>query len=453
MNRSKSVRLQPSLSRRRFFQGSGAVLAASAWPATLALSRSAHGASDETLKVALIGCGGRGAGAAAQALATAGPVKLWAMADLFPDRLETSLAALCTGQDARYDADAQTGIAGKVDVPRERRFLGFDAYRQAIDSGVDVVILTTAPHFRPIHFEYAVQQGKHAFMEKPVAVDAPGIRRVLAAAEASKQKNLKVGVGLQRHHQRVYEETISRIQQGAIGDVLYLRAYWNGAGYRARPERGPDISEMTYQMRNPYHFTWISGDHIAEQHVHNLDVCNWIKGTHPATAQGQGGRQVRIGPGYGDIFDHHSVEFTYADGSQLFSQCRHIAGCWNQVAEWAIGTQGRANVGGGQIETPAETWRYRGDKGNPYQIEHDRLFEAIRNDLPFNEAENGAISTMTAIMGRMATYSGKIVTWDEAFQSELDLSPERYAFDATPPVLPAEDGLYPCAVPGSTKAW
>ena len=453
MSRFHPVRLQPSLSRRSFFQGGGAVLAASAWPVGLAATRSVHAGSDQTLKVALVGCGARGAGAAAQALATAGPVKLWAMADLFGDRLESSLAALCKGQDASYDADAHRGLAGQIDVPPDRRFLGFDGYRQAIDSGVDVVILTTPPHFRPLQFEYAVQQGKHVFMEKPVAVDAPGIRRVLAAAEASKQKNLKVGVGLQRHHQGVYEETVARIQQGAIGQVMYLRAYWNSAGYRARPGREPDMTEMTYQMRNPYHYNWISGDHIAEQHVHNLDVCNWIKGTHPVTAQGQGGRQVRIGPQYGDIFDHHNVEFTYEDGSQIFSNCRHIAGCWNSVAEWAIGTEGRANVGAGRIETAGDLWRYRGDKGNPYQIEHDRLFAAIREDLPFNEAENGAISTMTAIMGRMATYSGQMVTWEDAFQSELDLTPERYDFDVEPPVLPDEDGLYPCAMPGSTKAW
>jgi myo-inositol 2-dehydrogenase / D-chiro-inositol 1-dehydrogenase len=454
MSHSQSICPQsPPLSRRSFVRSSGAVLAASAWPAGLAVSRFAHAASSETLKVALIGCGARGAGAAAQALATAGSVQLWAMADLFSDRLDITLAALCKGQDARYDADAHQGLSGKIDVPPERRFLGFDAYRQAIDSGVDVVLLTTPPHFRPMQFEYAAQQGKHVFMEKPVAVDAPGIRRVLAAAELSKQKNLKVGVGLQRHHQPVYEETISRLRQGAIGDVVYLRAYWNSGGYRARPGRERGMTEMTYQMRNPYHYTWISGDHIAEQHVHNLDVCNWIQGAHPVTAQGQGGRQVRIGPEYGDIFDHHSVEFTYPDGSQLFSQCRHIAGCWNSVSEWVVGTQGRANVGSGLIEAGGETWRFRGDKGNPYQIEHDRLFEAIRQDLPFNEAENGALSTMTAIMGRMATYSGQMVTWDDAFGSPIDLSPERYAFDAQPPVLPGEDGLYPCAVPGSTKAW
>lgn len=441
-----NTRIQP-LTRRNFVRGTGALLAASALP----LARSAHAAGGDTLKVALIGCGGRGTGAAAQALSTSGSVQLWAMADLFSDKLEASLTALCTGQDAQYDQAARKGLAGKIAVPPERRFVGFDAYKQAIDCGVDVAILTTAPHFRPIHFEYAAQQGKHVFMEKPVAVDTVGIRRVLAAAETAKQKNLKVGVGLQRHHDALYQETVGRIQQGAIGDIVYLRAYWNGAGYRIRPGREPGMTEMTYQLRNPYHYTWISGDNIAEQHVHNLDVCNWIKGTHPVTAQGQGGRQLRIGPLFGDIYDHHYVEFTYADGSQLFSQCRHMPGCWGSVAEFVVGTKGKAEVNAGRIETGADAWRYRGPKTNPYQVEHDRLFEAIRNDKPHNEAEQGAFSTMTAIMGRMATYSGKVITWDEAFNSELALAPDRYDFDGTPPVLPGPDGIYPCAMPGVTK--
>ncbi len=444
----KSSEFQP-LTRRTFVRGTGAVLAASA----LSVPRHVHAAGDDTLKVALIGCGGRGSGAAAQALSASGSVRLWAMADLFSDKLQASLAALCTGQDAQYDRAAHKGLAGKIAVPPERRFVGFDAYKHAIDSGVDVVILTTAPHFRPIHFEYAAQQGKHVFMEKPVAVDAVGVRRVLAAAEVAKRKNLKVGVGLQRHHDAMYEETVKRIGEGAIGDVIYQRAYWNGSGYRVRPGREAGMTEMAYQLRNPYHYTWISGDNIAEQHVHNLDVCNWIQGTHPVTAQGQGGRQLRIGPLFGDIYDHHYVEFTYEDGSQLFSQCRHMPGCWGSVAEFVVGTKGKAEVNAGRIEAGADPWRYRGPKTNPYQVEHDRLFEAIRNDKPHNEAEQGALSTMTAIMGRMATYSGKVITWDEAFNSQLALAPDRYDFDGTPPVLPGPDGIYPCAVPGVTKVF
>jgi predicted dehydrogenase len=427
-------------------------LAAAAWAQQLSVARGAHAAGGDTIKVALIGCGGRGTGAAVQALNTAGPVKLWAMADLFADKLEKSLTSLKKGQKGQYDRQTHGSLAERIDVPPERQFVGFDAYRKAIDSGVDVVILTTAPHFRPMTFEYAVAQGKHVFMEKPVAVDAPGVRMVLAAAAEAKKKNLKVGVGFQRHHEAVYLETVKRLCDGAVGPIVYLRAYWNGTGYRVREDRQPGTPEMVYQLRNPYHYTWISGDHIVEQHCHNLDVCNWVKGTHPVEAQGQGGRQVRIGPAFGDIFDHHCVEFTYADGSQLFSQCRHITGCWNSVSEHVIGTKGKADVGAGTIETGGDAWKWRGQKTNPYQVEHDDLFAAIRENRPFNEAEYSALSTMTGIMGRMAVYSGKKVTWEESLNSKIALAPKQYSFEALPPSLPGKDGLYPCAVPGVTKA-
>jgi len=436
-----------SLDRRRFVGQAGLISAGA-----LSLARSVHAAGDETIKIALIGCGGRGTGAAAQALSTAGPVKLWAMADLFADKLETSLSALQKGQIPNYDRSASEGLTAKIDVPPERRFIGFDAYRKAIDSGVDLVILTTAPHFRPIHFEYAVERGKHAFLEKPVAVDVPGIRRVLAAAQQAKQKSLKVGVGLQRHHDARYQETVQRVRDGAVGPIAYLRAYWNGAGYRARPGREAGTSEMIYQLRNPYHYTWISGDQIVEQHVHNLDVCHWIMGTPPVSAQGMGGRQVRIGPLFGDIFDHQFIEFTYANGTKLFSQSRHFTGAWNQVAEFAIGPKGMAEVAAGRITVGNDTWQYKGPKTNPYQVEHDRLFAAVRQNTPYNEAVYGAESTMIGILGRMAAYSGQVVNWDEAMKSNTSLAPAKYDWDATPPSLPGPDGLYPCATPGVTKA-
>lgn len=439
------------MTRRRFVERTSAIAATAAFSTGLSVARGAHAAGGETLKIALIGCGGRGTGAAVQALSTEGPLKLWAMADLFPEKIETSLAGLTKGQKGRYDYQAHGGFGSRVDVPPERRFVGFDAYQKAIDSGVDVVILTTQPHFRPIHFEYAVQQGKHVFMEKPVATDAPGVRRVLAAAQVAKQKNLKVGVGFQRHHDASYQETVQRLRDGAIGEILYQRCYWNSSGARPPVARDPSMTEMLFQLRNPYYFTWISGDHIVEQHCHNPDVCNWIKGTHPISAQGQGGRQVRVGREYGDIYDHHFVEFTYADGSKMFSQCRQIPNCWNYVGEQAVGTKGTADVGGGRIETAGEKWRYRGPKTNPYQVEHDRLFEAIRKDLPHNEAEYGATSTMTAIMGRMATYSGRVVTWDEAINSSISLAPDRYDWNGVPCVLPNPDGSYPHAIPGVTK--
>ena len=338
-----------------------------------------------------------------------------------------------------------------LDVCGLNRFVGFDAYQKAIDSGVDVVILTSQPHFRPIHFEYAVQQGKHVFMEKPVATDSPGIRRVLAAAEAAKEKNLKVGVGFQRHHDAVYTETVGRLLDGAVGKINHLRCYWNSSGARQPFVKEPGMTEMYYQLRSAYYFTWLSGDHIVEQHVHNIDVCNWIMGSHPVTAQGQGGRQVRIGPLVGDIFDHHFVEYTYPDGTRMFSQCRHIPGCWNQVAEFVAGSKGQSDVGGGKIETDGDSWTYRGPKQNPYQVEHDVLFDAIRNDRPHNEAEYGATTTMTAIMGRMATYSGQVIPWDDALQSKVSLAPDRYDWDGTPSVVAGEDDLYPCATPGVTR--
>ena len=438
-------------SRRAFLQKSGGLVAASALAGTLKIARGAYAAGDETLKVALIGCGGRGTGATVQALATQGSVKLWAMADLFEDKIEQSLALLLKAEKGRYDRQSHENLATKIDVPPERRFVGFDAYQKAIDSGVDVVILTTQPHFRPIHFEYAVQHGKHVFMEKPVATDVPGIRRVLAANKIAEEKNLKVGVGFQRHHDAQYVETVERLLNGAIGDLTYMRCYWNSAGARTPFVREEGMTEIYYQLRSAYYFTWLSGDHIVEQHVHNIDICNWLKGTHPVTAQGQGGRQVRVGPLVGDIYDHHSVEYTYPDGTKMFSQCRHIPGCWNEVGEYVVGNKGSANVGGGQIETGEDRWRYRGHKANPYQVEHDVLFDAIRNNRPHNEAEYGAITTMTAIMGRMATYSGQVIPWDKAIQSEVSLAPDRYAWDGTPSVLPGKDGLYPCAIPGVTR--
>jgi len=453
-----SVRLQSAVggaSRRDFLKRSAAVAAA----AQLALGRTVHAAGSDELKIALIGCGGRGTGAAAQALNTAGPVKLWAMADAFADRLELSLASLTGG--GKVSQGSAEGLAAKVDVPPERRFVGLDAYQQAIDSGVDVVVDASPPGVRPAHFEYAVRQGKHVFTEKPLASDAPGVRKVLAAAKEARRKNLKVGVGLQRHHQQSYLETIRRIHDGEIGKLMILRCYWN-TGYpgKSQPERLPGQTEMEYQLRNWYFFTWLSGDHICEQHIHNLDVSNWVMDGHPVEANGMGGRQVRTGPDWGQIFDHHFVEFTYADGTKMFSQCRQIQDCWRSVTEHAHGTEGHCDVSGSSIAKGGETvWSLRAPRGkkqglgNPYQIEHDVLFDAIRNDKPHMEAEYGATSTMTAILGRMATYSGKVVTWDEAFSSELSLLPERLAFDAPAPVAPGADGLYPVAVPGVTKAW
>lgn len=425
---------QPFPSRRVFLQGSGAALASGA------LAREAGGArADDLLRVALVGCGGRGTGAAIQALSTAGPVHLVAMADAFRDRLDASLAEIV----------AQ--VPERVDVPESRRFVGFEAFRAAIDLDVDVVLLTTPPGFRPEHFEYAVARGRHVFMEKPVAVDAPGVRTVLAAAAEARRKELRVGVGLQRHHDPAYVETVARLRAGAIGRILLYRCYWNSSGVWTRA-REAGWSEMTYQMRNWYYFNWLCGDHIVEQHIHNLDVCNWIQGAPPVSAQGQGGRAVRTGPDTGEIYDHHALEFTYADGTKMLSQCRHIPGCWDSVAEHAHGTLGQAEVSAARITSQGGwDWRWRGEGVDPYQREHDALFAAIRGGHEHAEAEMGAQATMTAILGRMASYSGRVVKWDEALASTLRLGPERHAWDAPPRTLPGPDGRYPCALPGVTQ--
>jgi myo-inositol 2-dehydrogenase/D-chiro-inositol 1-dehydrogenase len=298
-----------------------------------------------------------------------------------------------------------------------------------------------------------VAAGKHIFAEKPVAVDGPGIRRILAANAIAKQKNLKVGVGLQRHHQPGYIQTMQRLHDGAIGDIVSLRCYWNGERPWVRP-RKPGVTEMQYQVDNWYYFTWLSGDHICEQHIHNLDVMNWIKMGHPIRAGGMGGCQAPRGVDSGEIFDHHAVEFEYADGSRVYSQCRHIHGCWDSVSEHAQGTKGTVDLadGGGWTIKGENAWHlgFRGSQNkSPYQIEHDDLFDAIRNDKPYNEMDYGAHSTMTAILGRMATYSGQIIEWDRALNSELVLAPDQFTWDTLPKPQPGSDGMYPMPMPGN----
>jgi predicted dehydrogenase len=362
------------------------------------------------------------------------------MADAFDDRMQASLRGL-----SRY--------GDKVDVPKDRQFTGFDAYKHVLESDIDLVLIATPPGFRPLHFEAAVNAGKHIFMEKPVAVDAAGVRRVLATAKTSKDKNLLVQVGLQRRHEPRYRETIQRLQDGMIGDINLTRVYWNGAGVWTRP-RKPEQTEMEYQMRNWYYFNWLCGDHIVEQHIHNLDVINWLKGSAPISANGQGGREVRTGQDNGQIFDHHFVEFTYEDGSKMFSQCRHIPNCWNSVSEHAHGSKGTANISGQLIRDAngEKLWSYGRGGGDGHQQEHHDLFADIRKGILPNEAEYGAMSTMTSILGRMATYSGKQIDMKDALASEIVIAPvDKFtSYDDTPPVVPDENGNYPIPVPGET---
>lgn len=430
---------------RREFLGTSAAVSAGL-VGSMALQSSVYAAgTDDTIRVGLVGCGGRGTGAATQALSTEGNVKLVAMADAFADSLESSRKRIAASQKDR------------VAVDEENRFVGLDAYKQLIDNAdVDLVILATPPGFRPAQYEYAVSKGKNVFTEKPVAIDAAGVRKFLAATAEAKKKNLKVGVGLQRHHQNTYNETVKRIKDGEIGDVIALRVYWNSGGvWDPRKNRNQVSGELEYQMRNWYYYNWLCGDHIVEQHIHNLDVGCWVKGSYPVKCNGMGGRQVRTDKKYGEIFDHHAVEYEFADGTRMFSQCRHIRNVFNSVSEHAHGSKGSANISGSQItNSDGNVWKYDGKKNNPYQTEHDDLFAAIRNNVPYNEGEYGAHSTMTAIMGRMATYSGKQLTWEQALNSDKEIFPykahDSMTWDYVPENAPNADGVYAVPIPGVT---
>ena len=438
-----------SQASRRDFMKQSSLLAGGIIAAPMMSNANYFSGSSDAIKIALIGCGGRGTGAVTQALLSKQNVKLIAMADAFRDRIDRSYNEI-TKEDMS-DSGINGNLKAMIDVPEERKFVGFDAYKSAI-ALADVVILTTPPGFRPIHFEEAVKQGKHIFMEKPVATDPEGIKRVLVAAEEAKKKKLNVVVGLQRHYQNSYRELFKR--KDLIGDITSAQAWWNNDGVWVNP-RKPGQTEMEYQMRNWYYFNWLCGDHITEQHIHNLDVINWFKGSYPVKAQGMGGRQVRNGKDHGEIFDHHFVEFTYADGSILNSQCRHIPKTSAKVDELFVGTKGKILCGAAKITDLKGNTIYQFDKkgeNNGYQTEHDELFAAIsKGEYKFADAENGAKSTMTSILGRMATYSGQVVEWDKAMNCGLNLQPSAYTWDTMPQSLPDADGRYKIAVPGVTK--
>jgi predicted dehydrogenase len=442
MENTELKNLQEQPNRRDFVKTTTLVGSGLMMGLTLPFTAQGKAWGDETLKVALIGCGGRGTGAAAQALSTPGKVELVAMVDAFQDRLDQCYNVL----SQKFNGQ------NKVNVKPEHKFVGFDGYKEAI-ALADVVILTTPPGFRPMHFEECVKAGKHVFMEKPVATDAPGIRRVLAAAEIAKQKKLNVVVGLQRHYQTNYRELIKRIKKGAIGQIVSGQVYWNNDGVWVNPRQAGQ-TEMEYQMRNWYYFNWLCGDHICEQHIHNIDVANWFIGEYPASAQGMGGREIRKGKDFGEIFDHHFVEFTYPSGAVIASQCRHQPQTMSRVSESFQGTKGKVDTSNSTISDykGKVIFQHQGPNDpDPYQVEHDELFAAIRTGKVINDAENGAKSTLSAIMGRMATYSGQVITWQEALNSEVNLMPPVLSFDAKPLILPDENGFYPIAIPGKTK--
>ena len=347
----------------------------------------------------------------------------------------------------------KTQFGEKVDLPADRVFIGLDAYQKAIDCGADAVLLVEPPGFRPAHYKAAVEAGKHIFMEKPCCVDAPGFRSLMETNKLADKKGLKVVVGLNTRHTPSAIETVKRIHDGAIGPVKYLRAYGNNAGVWTR-ERQRGETEMEYQIRDWYYFVWLSGDFNVEQHVHGLDLANWANGDqHPVEANGMGGRQVRKGNHVGHIYDHHFVEYTYADGTKLFSQCRHIPNCWGAGDVSVHGVKGEAE-GSGRI-TGENPWRYNGPRIDGHPQEHVDWIGFIRENKPHNEGYYGATSSFTAVLGRMATYSGQVVRWDEAVAKGPDEMPERIAWDAKPRILPDNSGSYEhaVAIPGIYKAY
>ena len=409
------------LSRRKFLQNSAMATAAMSIPTGV------FAAGAAPIKVGMIGCGGRGSGAAMDALSAEKDVVIWAMGDVFPDRLEGSRNGLKSAAKERYQ------------VTDNRAFTGFDAYKGVLASGVDVVILATPPGFRPIHFKAAIDAGKHVFMEKPVAVDGPGIRTVIEAAKLAESKGLNVVAGTQRRHGRDYRATIERIHAGAIGDVVACYAYWNQGGLWMNA-RKPEWTDMEWQLRNWLYFSWLSGDHIVEQHVHNIDVCNWVMKDHPVKATSLAGRQVRTGPEYGHIFDHFATEYEYANGVKMISMCRQIDGTASRVSEHVVGTKGNSNC----VNTirGENAWKFEGDSPNHYVLEHVDLYTAIKGGKKINEGVQVAESTLTAIMGRMSAYTGKEISWDQALNSSEVLMPAALAMGAVP--------VAPVAVPGQT---
>lgn len=419
-------------SRRRFLQSSAALAATS----VVAANTHAQQGTEE-LKVGLIGCGGRGTGAAAQALKADRNVKLWAMSDAFEDRLNQSLTTLSNDRE----------IANKIDVPAARKHVGFDGYQRVIAS-CDVVLLCTPPQFRPIHLRAAVQANKHVFAEKPVAVDAPGVRSVLETCRDAQRRNLSVVSGLCLRHDNGFKDTVARIHDGGVGDIVALQAN-DLRGPIWRRERTDDMSEMTWQMRNWYYYTWLSGDFNVEQHVHYLDVCAWLmRDTYPVRCVGTGGRQVRTQAHFGHIYDHFSVVYEWANGVKLFSQCRQQQGCAGDMSGHVLGSRGTAMLAerrrGLVIRSGGNDRAYDGPTNNMYQTEHDVLFASIRNGRPINNGEYMAKSTLMAIQARMAAYTGQVVTWDQAMNSTEDLSPAGYTFDSRPPASEI-------AMPGVTR--
>lgn len=408
--------------RREFLAKSAAAAAMATFPSGV------FGQGTSQIKVGLIGAGGRGAGAAVDAFNADPGIVLWSVGDVFRDRLDGSMKWM------------REQMKERCQVTNERTFVGFDAYEKVIASGVDSVILTAPPGFRPMHLAAAVAAGKHIFMEKPIATDAPGVRSVIASSELAAKKGLNIVAGTQRRHDRAYREAIRRIHDGQMGEITACYAYWNQGGLWMYPRKA-EWTDMEWQLRNWLYFTWLSGDHIAEQHIHNIDVCNWAMRKHPVKAISLGGRQVRTDAAYGHIFDHFATEFEYDNGVKMISMCRQIDGTASRVSEHIAGSKGVSN--GNTFIKGENAWRWEGDRPNPYVEEHRHLYQAMRGGAKINEGVQVAESTLTAIMGRMAAYTGGEVTWEQAMNSQESLFPSELKFGPMP--------VAPIAVPGVTK--
>ncbi len=429
--------LSPTLGRREFLARSS-LLAGGALAAGLSIGRSAHAAGSDLVRIGLSGCGGRGSGAVVSALSVNPGARLVAMADAFDDRMQTARKAL------------QKRAAEQVAVADDRMFSGFDCCRKMLESGIDVAILAEPPHFRPIHAEACIDAGVHVFAEKPMAVDAPGVRRLLAAGETARKKKLSFVSGFETRYRGAAREMVRRVRDGAIGEVQMIHGNFN-TGLLWHRGRQPDWTEMEFQMRNWYYFTWLSGDHNVEQHVHLIDASAWIMNDEPPeSAWGFGGREVRTDAKFGDIFDHHAVVYDYPGGARVYGFCRQQPGCYNDVSLLVVGTKGRVRsngLGGFVVEGP-HAWQAERQRTNAEHTCFEEMFAGMAGGEPINDSLSMARSTMLSILGRMATHSGKRIAWEDAWKSELSLCPARYAWDADPPVLPGPDGSYPVPVPG-----
>ncbi|HLF34799.1 MAG TPA: Gfo/Idh/MocA family oxidoreductase [Cyclobacteriaceae bacterium] len=446
-----------SLSRREFLKDTGKITVASAL--TAGFIPHVYPGENNTIKVALVGCGGRGAGAASNALSVEnGPIKLVALADVFEERIIRT-----------YDSLKKIHPK-QIDVPEDHKFIGFDAYKDAMDclSPGDVVILATPPAFRWVHFTYAIEKGINVFMEKPVTVDGPTTRKFLKLAEDSVKKNLKVGVGLMCRHCEVRGQLYDRIKDGQIGDIITLRAYrlHGPLGYFASDPKPENISELLYQVQRFHSFLWASGGSFSDFYIHHIDECCWMKDAWPVKAQALGGRHYR-GISIDQNFDNYSVEYTFADGTKLFLYGRCIDGCHDEFASYAHGTKGSAVISQGG-HTPARcriykgqdlekkddlVWSFPGEEPNPYQLEWDHLIDAIRKDKPFNEAKRGAEASLVTSMGRMAAHTGRIITYEEILSCEHEFAPglDRLTMNSQAPLQAGPDGKYPVTQPGMNK--